>query len=59
MYIVLGYEYLNSGQARACKYGLIRFSLNWSDTCKRGLINHVQVSMTTFPLFNTLELHLW
>ena len=32
----MGYEYLNSGQARACKRGLIRFSLNWFGTCKRG-----------------------
>ena len=32
----MGYEYLNSGQARACKRDLIRFSLNWFGTCKRG-----------------------
>ncbi len=36
MCIVVGYEYLNSGQARACKRGLIRFSLNRFGTCKRG-----------------------
>jgi hypothetical protein len=35
--MVVGYEYLNSGQARACKRGLIRFSLNRFGTCKRGL----------------------
>ena len=36
----MGYEYLNSGQARAY---LIGFSLNWFGTCKRGL-KEAQVS---------------
>ena len=33
----MGCEYLNSGQARACKCGLIQFSLNWFGTCKWSL----------------------
>ena len=32
----MSYEYLNSGQARACKRDLIRYSLNWFGTCKQG-----------------------
>ena len=42
MCIVVGYEYFNSGQARACKRDLIRFSLNWFGTCKRGYRDYPQ-----------------
>ena len=42
----MGYEYLNSGQARACKRDLIRFSLNWFGTCKRGYRRHANRALT-------------
>ena len=47
----MGYEYLNSGQARAYKRDLIRFSLNWFGTCKRGF----SVVPVHYTIFNQCE----
>ena len=48
---VVGYESLNSGQARAyaCKRSLIRFSLNWFGMCKRDFRESIVTCMTSWP----------
>ena len=53
MCIVVGYEYLNSGQARACKHGLIRF---WFGMCKRLGLSHTASPLHKYNLQRSIIL---